>query len=550
MAASQDYTPLKGSEHQHPAHHKSLNPTSGDETVTVTMILRRKPGGPKMRGLDDFAARRGMAHAASTHAKYASDHGADPKELEQVAAFAQSHGLRVVESHQGRRSVVVSGTVAAINKAFDVTLRDYDSPRGKYRGHEGSVALPHALAGIVEAVSGLDNRQVPARHYAARHRPAVGLDPPNTKPLTPLQVAQLYSFPTGNGAGQTVGIYEMQTQEGSAGYTAQDLALTMQAMGGGLTPPTPIDVAVDGVGNAGVSDGETVLDITVSSAIAQGAKIAVYFTGGTTQNILHTLQQMIHPGSGDPIPTVISISYGWGPDDENDDNFSAAEYKEIDQLFQDAANLGITVLVSSGDSGAFVESKKQAQASFPASDPWVLACGGTTIGNVNGSSFTQYVWNDTWQGGSGATGGGVSARYPVPSYQSSVEVPKRIGTGTSGRGLPDIAGNASVNSGYPLYLAGQSSGPIGGTSAVPLYAGLVAVMNGNLGFSVGFINPTLYSIGAGAFDDVSGPPGPANNSFNGTTGYPASAGWNACTGLGSVNGTALENGLKAAHAVS
>jgi subtilase family serine protease len=89
-------------------------------------------------------------------------------------------------------------------------------------------------------------------------------------------------LPAGNGAGQTIGIYEMQMGEGSAGYTAQDLALTMQAMGGNLTAPTPTDVAVDGVGNAGVSDGETVLDITVSSAIAQGANIAVYFTGGTT----------------------------------------------------------------------------------------------------------------------------------------------------------------------------------------------------------------------------------------------------------------------------
>jgi kumamolisin len=260
-------------------------------------------------------------------------------------------------------------------------------------------------------------------------------------------VAQLYFFPAGAGAGQTIGIYEMQTQEGSVGYTAEDLALTMQAMGGGLVPPTPIDVAVDGVGNAGVSDGETVLDIAVSSAIAQGAKIAVYFTGGTTQNILHTLQQMIHPGSGDPVPTVISISYGWGSDDEDVDSFSATEYTQIDQLFQDAANLGITVLVSSGDSGAFIEAKRQAQASFSASDLWVLACGGTTIGNVSGSSFTEYVWNDTWQGGSGATGGGVSARYPVPSYQSSGEVPKRNGTGTSGRSPPDIVGNASVNSG-------------------------------------------------------------------------------------------------------
>ena len=160
----------------------------------------------------------------------------DAKELEQVAAFAQSHGLKVVESHQGRRCVVVNGTVAEINKAFDVTLYDYDSPRGKYRGHEGSAGLPDALADIVEAVSGLDDRQVPARHYAPRHRPAVSLDPPNTKPLTPLEVAQLYSFPAGRGAGQTIGIYEMQTQEGSAGYTAEDLALTMKAMDGGLKP--------------------------------------------------------------------------------------------------------------------------------------------------------------------------------------------------------------------------------------------------------------------------------------------------------------------------
>jgi hypothetical protein len=114
----------------------------------------------------------------------------------------------------------------------------------------------------------------------------------------------------------------------------------MNAMGGNQTPPTPIDVAVDGIGNAGASDGETVLDITVSSAIAQGATIAVYFTGGTVQNILHTLRRMIHPGSGDPVPTVISISYGCGPDDENADSFSASEYTALDQLFQDAANLG------------------------------------------------------------------------------------------------------------------------------------------------------------------------------------------------------------------
>jgi len=379
----------------------------------------------------------------------------------------------------------------------------------------------------------------------------VSEDPPNTKPLTPQEVAKLYGFAPGNGSGQTIGIYEMTTSEGSAGYTAQDLSLTMKAFGGDLKAPTPVDVAVDGVGNAGKSDGETVLDITVSSAIAQGATIAVYFTGGTTQNIIHALQRMIHPGTGDPVPTVLSISYGWGPDDENAQSFSDQEFTALDQLFQDAAHLNVTVLVSSGDSGAFLETRKQAQASYPASEPWVTACGGTTIGNVNGATFTEYVWNDSWQGGSGATGGGVSARFPVPSYQTNADVPKRVGTGTVGRGIPDIAGNASVNSGYPIYLDGESPGPTGGTSAVaPLYAGFIAVVNANLGYSVGFINPTLYSLASSAFHDVSGPPGPANNSFNGTTGYPATAGWNACTGLGSVKGTVLEAGLKAAHTAS
>jgi hypothetical protein len=113
----------------------------------------------------------------------------------------------------------------------------------------------------------------------------------------------------------------------------------------------------------------------------------------------------------------------------------------------------------------------------------------------------------------------------------------------------DSAGyTASVNSGYPLYLAGQSSGPTGGASAVALlYAGLVAVMNRNIGVSTGFINPTLYGMAASAFNDVFGPPGPANNSFNGTTGYPASKGRNACAGFGSVNRTALQAALKAAH---
>jgi kumamolisin len=206
------------------------------------------------------------------------------------------------------------------------------------------------------------------------------------------------------------------------------------------------------------------------------------------------------------------------------------------------------VLVSSGDSGAFIASQTVAQTSYPATEPWVIACGGTTIGNINGATFDEYAWNDTGAGGPGASGGGVSARYPLPAYQQGIGVPNRIGTQQPGRGVPDIAGNASENSGYMQFINGQSQ-PVGGTSAVaPLYAGLIALINANLGFAVGFINPTLYRLAGSAFRDIVSPPGPANNSFGQVTGYPVGAGWDACTGLGSVNGTVLQNGLQAAHA--
>jgi len=557
MTLPQDYKPVHGTEHGHPAGHRLLSATEGTKEVTATIIVRRRTDGKKMPKMEEFSARAAAVRTPLSRADFAKQHGADPAELAAVEKFAKSQGLTVVESRPDRRSVVVRGTTSAMNKAFGVELQNYDSPRGSYHSHTGPVHLPGAMAGSVEAVIGLDNRPVPARHYSTagtrnpnalrkRKMPSANGDPANTQPLSPQQVAQLYNFPAGTGAGQTIGIYEMETQDGQAGYTIQDITASMQAFGGNLQVPAPIDVSVDGVTNSGQSDGETGLDITVASAIAQGATIAVYFTGGTSQSIIHALQQMIHPSAGAPQPNIISISYGWGPDDASADSFSDQEYQQIDQLFQDAAGLFITVLVSSGDSGAFIADQTQAQTSFPASDPWVTACGGTTVGNVNGGTFTEYVWNDQGAGGPGATGGGISARFPVPGYQNNVALPVRNGTNQPGRGLPDLSGNASENSGYMQVINGSAPQPVGGTSAVaPLYAGLIALINANLGSKAGFLNPVLYASN-GVFRNISGPPGPADNSFNGVQGYPATAGWNACTGLGAADGTALQNSLQAA----
>jgi subtilase family serine protease len=124
----------------------------------------------------------------------------------------------------------------------------------------------------------------------------------------------------------------------------------------------------------------------------------------------------------------------------------------------------------------------------------VTTCGGTTIDNVSGSSFTQATWNDN-----GATGGGISYSFALPSWQNGVGVPSSAnGDGRQGRGIPDVAGNADPNSGYTLVLNGAPDGPIGGTSAVaPLYAGLVALLNATLGRPVGYLNPNPFLIPLG-----------------------------------------------------
>ena len=546
MALSAGYRELEGSAHPHPEDHTLLHATDGAQQMTVTLILRRKPGAPAPS--PQQAAVTGAPRPSRE--AFAAERGADPAELQAVAAFAKGAGLTVDDTDAARRTVIVSGSVAAMNKAFEIELNDYTYSRGAYRSHDGAVNLPASISDFVEAVVGLTDRKVLATHFstAAAAAKRTKLDPPNTKPLTPAQVAALYDFPPGTGAGETIGLYEMETGGGPAGYALSDITATMAALGG-LPMPHLVDVAVDGTQNSGSSDGETGLDITVAGALAPDATIAVYFAGAQTQNMLHALQMMIHPKAGEPTPSIISISYGWGPDDLGVPSFSPSEWTQFTALFHDASTNKITVFVSSGDSGAFVDSKTQAQTSYPGSEIWVTACGGTTVGDVSAAGFEEWVWNDVGAGGPGATGGGVSARFDVPPYQSAVALPKRNGSGAAGRGVPDIAGNASENSGYLQVINGSPAQPVGGTSAVaPLYAGLVARINGNNGFPAGYLNTLLYSLPASAFRDIVGAPGPANNGFSRVEGYPAGPGWDACTGLGSVKGQALQTAIAAAGA--
>jgi kumamolisin len=207
----------------------------------------------------------------------------------------------------------------------------------------------------------------------------------------------------------------------------------------------------------------------------------------------------------------------------------------FDSAAQDAAALGVTICAASGDNGSSDgETDGANHVDFPASSPHILACGGTSLQSANGAITSETAWNDGASGG--ASGGGFSAQFPEPSYQTSDKIkPPAAGLG---RGVPDVSGDADPETGYQVLVDGQSL-VIGGTSAVaPLWSGLIALLNEQLKTPVGFLQPVLYALPASdaAFHDI----------VSGNNGaFSAGPGWDPVTGLGSPSGAKLLTALTA-----
>jgi kumamolisin len=338
----------------------------------------------------------------------------------------------------------------------------------------------------------------------------------------------LYGFPAGATAtGQTIGIIEL-----GGGYRAADLTAYFKTLG--LPAPKVTTVSVDKgkntPGNANGADGEVMLDIEVCASVATGAAIAVYFAPNTDQGFIDAISTAVHDTTNKP--SVISISWG-GPES----SWTMQAMQALDAACQSAAALGITITVAAGDSGSS-DGVTGNQVDFPASSPHVLACGGTKLEATGGAIASEVVWNEQ-AGQQGATGGGVSQVFALPSWQAHAQVPSRAG-GAGGRGVPDVSGDADPQTGYQVRVDGQSM-VIGGTSAVaPLWAGLLALANAQNGKSAGFFQPQIYTAkGAAAFHDIV----LGNNGA-----FSAGPGWDACTGLGSPIGTKLIALLGAAAA--
>jgi kumamolisin len=529
MSALKNQLPLAGSERVPLEGAREIGPANPNETVDVTIRLRSRAGKKPIVNAAEFTKPIGQRTVLSRK-EFEQRHGADPESIARVESFAREHKLLVKEKSPGRRTVILTGTVAAMNEAFGVELKEYEHPSGRYRGRTGSVHLPAELHEVVEGVFGLDNRPQAKPHFRRRQGRGGVRAAAASLSYTPIQVAALYNFPTGvDGAGECIALIEL-----GGGYKVADLSNYWSQLN---LPETPTVSAVS-VGNGSNSptgdpdgpDGEVMLDIEVSGSIAPAAKIVVYFAENTDAGFLNAITTAVHDSTNNP--SVVSISWG-GPES----SWTQQAMTSMDEAFQSAAAMGVTVCVAAGDDGSTDGVNDGLNhVDFPASSPNVLACGGTELIASGNAITNETVWNEL-ANNEGATGGGVSDVFPLPSWQAGAGVPSSANPCHNvGRGVPDVAGDADPNTGYVTLVDGNPD-VIGGTSAVaPLWAGLIALINESIGKPAGFINPLLYqnaSIAADFHDVTSG-----NNGA-----YSAGPGWDACTGLGSPIGIQVATAL-------
>ncbi len=519
---------VPGSEKTLPTRAHPIGAPDPGETLEVTVRLRGKaPIAPR------------VSAEPLSRERFAEAYGADPADLARVERFASDFQLTVRRENVAQRTVVLVGDLAHMEAAFGVTLKLYELGGVTFRGRSGSITVPSDLAGVVEGVLGLDDRRQAQAHFRL-----LGSEPDS--PVTSImarvvaaafgapEVARLYRFPEAySGAGQTIALIEL-----GGGYRKADVDAYFRSLN--IKPPKLSAVSVLGArnqptGEANGPDGEVLLDIEVAGATAPGASMAVYFAPNTDQGFVSAVLSALHDARRRP--SVISISWG-APESD----WTEQSRKIMTEAFRAAAALGVTVLCAAGDNGSGDRpGATDANVDFPASSPFATGCGGTRLLTENGQIKSETVWNNG--PGRGATGGGISAAFPLPDYQAGVNVPASVNPGHApGRGVPDVAGLADPQTGYRILVDGQQQ-VFGGTSAVaPLWAGLIARLNEALtqagGENVGFLNPQLYAL-SGVLRDVT---------QGGNGAYQAGPGWDPCTGLGSPDGQRLLEALQGVRA--
>lgn len=460
-------------------------------------------------------------------ADLASLHDARAADVAAVSRWATAMGLRVRPGNS-TSTVDISGPVGSLGRAFSVGLVrcvERDPRTGTvsvYRDHRDELSVPAELEGIVTSAIGLSNRPVARPRLDVLPR---GVVAPYS--YTAAEIAEIYDFPIlpdgGAGTQITVGIAEL----GGALHRV-DLA----AMSARLPGLRVIEEAVQGWGPLSDPfgpDTEVALDWQVIAGVLSRCApradvlIVLKYAPNTDRGFTNLEASFATDGRD-----YSAVSTSWGAPE---DHWTPAAMDAMDRAFQLGALRGIAHTVAAGDNGSTdARADGRQHVDHPASAPHAVGCGGTRLVAESGRRISEQVWNEL-RSGQGATGGGVSAHFGVPRYQTAAGIrPVTADGGLPGRGVPDVAGNADPLTGYVIHHRGVDT-VVGGTSAVaPLWTALLALIAASNGQRLGNALPALYAARERGFTDVVA---------GDNTGYRAGAGWDAATGLGVPSGQAL-----------
>ncbi len=514
---------------------------AGEQPGLRPAIVRRALRSEELSASVDIEVALRMRNFAELQARIARGEVISPSEMEarywpaavdhdRLVAWFNSQGIAVVRTDANRLAVFGRTSVARAQQSFQVTFARVASHGAEFTSAVTPPSLPADIAGAVVGVHGLQPH--------VRLRPIFHLNPragsSNAPPYLPAQIATAYGA-SGlglTGSGQTIAIVE------NAYPSTSDLAAFWTAASLGTTPVVQ-QVSVDG-GPASPADSssqqEASLDVEWCGGLAPGATLRVYGSNVSDSAGFDKTYQQIYadaqPGSGVQGLHQFSVSFG-----ENE-SLLDKDYLLIEsQYMANLASAGIAVFVASGDGGSnpdpvnnYYNPGEPLDVGSPTSDPDVTGVGGTTLSLAsNGAIAFETAWSVSGSGSDG-TGGGASAYFARPAWQTGAGVPSG-----SFRLTPDVAAAADPNAGAVVIISGVRN-TVGGTSwATPTWAAFCALMNQSRASSglpaLGFLNPRLYPlIGTPAFRDI----------IVGSNGaYSAGVGYDLCTGIGTPNIAAL-----------
>ncbi len=437
-------------------------------------------------------------------------YGPSPATVARVKAYLRAQGFTVTGVSRNLMFVRASASTAVVERAFSVSIDDYVHNNVRFYAASSDPRLPSSVAPYVQAVLGLNDAPlfrpmlVPNRRVSAQSTPSG---------YSPQQIATAYDWPSITSTQNGSGVIIANATAESSNLSTSDLDTFWNTYG---LPTHTVNVI--NVGGSGGSTGgtiETTIDEERSGAMAPGATLDVYDAASATDSDFTSTYNTI---VNDNTAQVMTTSWG-----EPESDASSSTLTSDDNIFKQAAAQGISVFAAAGDNGSSDGTSNSDTADYPSSDPYVVACGGTTLTlNSNNTIASETAWSDT--------GGAVSAVFSEPSWQVGNGVPQNGYRNTS-----DIAMDADPNTGYSVYEGGSWS-VYGGTSFVaPQMAGLIAVKDSETGTRLGQTNSLIYNDAntsnyATDFNDIT-------SGSNGA--FSAGPGWDHPTGWGSPQATNL-----------